>query len=92
MAQELASIFRFVESPIDYIVFKGLSNKGKIEQCFSLKHSAAELDEREESARNAIEDKRIKWITHVLKIFEEIDTILGQEVKKSLTSQKIPSQ
>jgi predicted Holliday junction resolvase-like endonuclease len=60
------SDFRFIGSPIDYIVFEGLSDgdasNDKVDIKFiEVKTGNARLSSTEERIKNAVEDKRVTW-------------------------------
>ena len=53
---------RFLGSPIDYIVFDGLSDSGDVEIIFvEIKSGQAKLSERERRVRDAIHKGRVSW-------------------------------
>ncbi len=58
----LANDSRFLGSPIDYVVFDGLSDSDELEVVFvEVKTGAAKLSERERRVRQAIENGRVRW-------------------------------
>lgn len=65
LAQEfryLANDARFLGSPVDYLVFDGLSEPGEVEVVFlEVKSGQARLTEREARIREAVEAGRVRW-------------------------------
>ncbi|WP_449463460.1 Holliday junction resolvase-like protein [Tardisphaera miroshnichenkoae] len=60
--------FRFLGSPVDYVVFRGLS-KGSLTEVLFLEvksGAASDLSEREREVKKAIEDKRVGFLTYRL--------------------------
>ena len=56
---------RFLGSPIDYIVFKGLSN-GNLEEIIFLEvklSNRSRLTKNEQLIRRLVEDKKVRWLT-----------------------------
>jgi len=53
---------RFLGSPIDLVVFDGLSEGYEVEVVFvEVKTGASRLNEREQAVRDAVEDRRVSW-------------------------------
>ena len=58
----LASDARFLGSPIDYVVFDGLSDEEELEVVFvEVKTGASKLSKREAKLRDAIKAGRVRW-------------------------------
>ena len=58
---------RFIGSPIDLIVFRGLDNKEPEEVVFvEIKTGNAKLSDVEKKLKEAIERKKIKWVEYRL--------------------------
>ena len=58
---------RFIRSPIDLIVFRGLDNKEPEEVVFvEIKTGNAKLSDVEKKLKEAIESKKIKWVEYRL--------------------------
>ena len=58
---------RFIGSPIDLIVFRGLDNKEPEEVVFvEIKTGNAKLSDVEKKLKEAIESKKIKWVEYRL--------------------------
>lgn len=58
----LPSDARFLGSPIDYIVFDGLSDDHELEIVFlEIKSGAAKLSTREAKIKNAVKAGRVRW-------------------------------
>ena len=58
----LANDARFLGSPIDYVVFDGLSDSDQVEVIFvEVKSGAAKLSDRERRVRDAIRKGRVRW-------------------------------
>ena len=75
---------RFLGTPIDYIAFKGLSDKEPEEIVFIEVKSGktSVLTERERAVKKLVEAGKIRWITfHITKEIEELKPII-EEVKK----------
>lgn len=54
---------RFIGSPIDFVVFDGLSNDDVRKIVFvEIKTGASSLSTRERSVRNAVQDRKIEWL------------------------------
>ena len=60
--------FRFLGSPVDYVVFKGL-HKGSVSEVIFLEVKSgenSELNERERNVKKAVEDKSVKFTVYRL--------------------------
>jgi predicted Holliday junction resolvase-like endonuclease len=58
---------RFMGKPIDFVVFKGISNNNIEEVVFlEVKSSKLSLNPNERSLRDAIENKRVRWESFVM--------------------------
>lgn len=58
----LPSDARFLGSPIDYVVFDGLSDEDELEVVFlEIKTGAAKLSARELKIRDAVKAGRVRW-------------------------------
>lgn len=72
MASELGADprdFRHVGTPVDYVVFKGLS-RGNVEEVIFLEVKTGRtsaLSEREKAVRRAVEGGRVRWMTYNLR-------------------------
>jgi len=56
---------RFVGKPIDFIVFKGMDEKNINEVVFvEVKSGKAKLSTSERKLRDAIKDKKVKWVEY----------------------------
>lgn len=54
---------RFIGSPIDFVVFDGLSEDNVKKIIFvEIKTGSSNLSTRERSVRNAVQDKNIEWV------------------------------
>ena len=77
--------FRFIGTPIDYIVFKGLS-VGSIEEIVFLEVKtgrSSRLTDREKAVKKAVEEKKVRWIT--ANLYDEVAkarALLEVEAKK----------
>lgn len=60
--QYLANDARFLGSPVDYLIFDGLSESGEVEVVFlEVKSGQARLTEREARVRDAVNAGRVRW-------------------------------
>ncbi len=60
--QYLANDARFLGSPVDYLVFDGLSESGEVEVVFlEIKSGQSRLSEREARVREAVDAGRVRW-------------------------------
>jgi predicted Holliday junction resolvase-like endonuclease len=80
---------RFLGCPVDYVAFKGLEEKDfdNLEILFiKVKSDERELSEKEKAIKNAIENKRVKWLAidseKFLKENIKIDEFFQNEIKK----------
>jgi predicted Holliday junction resolvase-like endonuclease len=56
---------RFIGKPIDFIVFKGMDEKQIYEVIFiEVKSSNSKLNLQEKNLREAIEQKRVRWVEY----------------------------
>jgi predicted Holliday junction resolvase-like endonuclease len=82
---------RFIGTPVDYVVFKGLSDKGIVEDILFIEVKTgkiASLSDRERAVRDAVDSKRVRWITYnIRKSIEEAGALLKQEVRKAAEEQ-----
>jgi len=68
--------FRYLGSPVDYVVFRGLS-KGKVEEVIFLEVKASEtgaLSPREKEVKKAVESGKVSYV--VFNIRERLDKML----------------
>lgn len=59
---------RFIGKPIDYIVFEGLSS-GKVDEIVFVEvksRASGKLTASERSVRQAVKDKRVRWVKYTL--------------------------
>ena len=76
---------RFLGTPIDYIAFKGLSDKNPEEIVFIEVKSGktSTLTERERAVKELVESGKVKWITfHITKEIEELKPTIEEEIEK----------
>lgn len=76
---------RFLGTPIDYIAFKGLSDKNPEEIVFIEVKSGktSTLTERERAVKELVEAGKVKWITfHITKEIEELKPTIEEEIEK----------
>lgn len=81
--------FRFIGSPVDYVVFRGLSN-GKVEEVVFLevKTGRTALTEREREVRRAVEEKKVRWVTVSLReAVEESAKAVEEAVRAAVEEQ-----
>ncbi len=61
--------FRHVGTPVDYVIFKGLS-RGNVEEVIFLEvktGKSSALSERERAVRRAVEGGKVRWVTYNLR-------------------------
>ena len=77
--------FRFIGSPIDYIVFKGLS-RGKPEEIVFVEVKtgrSARLTERERAVRDLVRERRVSWrMVNLHKMVEDIVREVEKEAER----------
>jgi len=82
--------FRYIGSPIDYIVFKGLS-RGEPEEIVFVEvktGKSAQLTERERSIRRLVEQGKVSWRTVSLyQLADRLQEILDREIKAEVDRQ-----
>ena len=82
---------RFLGTPIDYIAFKGLSDKNpeEIEFIEVKSGKTSTLTEREKAVKKLVEAGKVKWITfHITKEIEELKPTIEEEIKKLAKQQE----
>ncbi|MDN5358746.1 MAG: hypothetical protein PWP76_589 [Candidatus Diapherotrites archaeon] len=56
---------RFIGAPVDFVVFDGLSDGKDVEIVFvEVKSGKSDLNEREKRIRDAVENKRVKYVVY----------------------------
>ncbi len=57
---------RSLFDPIDYVIFEGLTQKGKVSKILfvDIKTGKASLSGRQKTIRNLVEDKKVTWDTY----------------------------
>ncbi|RFA93521.1 Holliday junction resolvase-like protein [Pyrobaculum aerophilum] len=82
---------RYIGTPVDYVVFKGLSDRGEVEEILFVEvktGKSSSLSERERAVRKAVENKRVRWVTYNLRgAVEKIGTFLEQDIKSVVEGQ-----
>jgi len=65
---------RFVGKPIDFIVFKGMDDKNITEVVFlEVKTGESHLNTIERTLKNAIEEKKVRWVPYRFRAPKEIE-------------------
>ncbi|MBO4731282.1 MAG: Holliday junction resolvase, partial [Spirochaetaceae bacterium] len=61
-----AEVCRFLGKPIDYIVFSGLYNNDTVDEIVfvEIKSGSSALSKREKSLKDAIEQKRVRYVEY----------------------------
>jgi len=82
--------FRYIGSPVDYIVFKGLS-RGEPEEIVFVEvktGKSAQLTERERAIKRLVEQGRVSWRTVSLyQLADRLREILDREIKAEVDRQ-----
>ncbi len=80
---------RFLGTPIDYIAFKGLSDKNPEEIVFiEVKSGTSGLSDKERAVKKLVEARKVRWITfHITKEIEELKPVIEEEIKKQTKQQ-----
>jgi len=74
-------ISAIVNHPMDYIAFKGLSDKNPEEIVFiEVKPGTSRLTDKERAVKKLVEAGKVKWITfHITKEIEKLKPIIEEE-------------
>jgi predicted Holliday junction resolvase-like endonuclease len=76
-----ASEARFLGSPVDLIVFKGLDDKNVSEVVFvEVKTGQARLNPNEKSLKQAIDEKRVRYVQHRVLAMPELNVNVTAQV------------
>lgn len=82
---------RYIGTPVDYVVFKGLSDRDRVEEILFVEvktGKTSSLSGRERAVKEAVDGRRVRWITYNMReVVDRAATAAKDEVRKLVESQ-----